>query len=177
MQFDPSNILNKQECSQAVNNFNSLQGWAHTKDSIRRRTEGFHYSYVHIANGDFSHIINPLLNTFTIKTDLNVLRYRCRVLRFRKDEHLSTHSYDYSKIYYENPTLFENFLKQTSFCINLFLSELNNTKFIMNNKTVPVSIGDSIIIDKTSKCKLTPVDSDFFLLMLHIEPGKKNYAI
>ena len=47
----------------------------------------------------------------------------------------------------------------------------------MNNKTVPIGIGDSIIIDKTSKCKLTPVDSDFFLLMLHIKPDKKNYAI
>jgi len=175
--FDPFNILNKQECNEAVNNFNSLEGWAHTKDSLRSETEGFNYSYVHITNGGFPHIINPLLNIFTIKTDLNVLKYKCRVLRFQKDEYLSTHSYDYSKLYYKNITLFEDFLKQTSFCINLFLSEFNNTKFIINNKTAPVSIGDSIIIDKTSKCKLTPVDSDFFLLMLHIKPDKKNYAI
>ena len=177
MLFDPYNILNKDECNQAVNNFNSLQGWAHTKDSLRSETEGFNYSYVHITNGDFSHIIEPLLKSFTTKTDLNILRYKCRVLRFQKDEYLSTHSYDYSKVCYKNPTSLEDFLKQTSFCINLFLSELNNTKFIINNKTVPIKIGDSIIIDKTSKCKLTPVDSDFFLLMLHIKPDKKNYVI
>lgn len=177
MQFNPYNILSKQECNEATNNFNSLQGWAHTKNSIRSETEGFYYSYVHITNGDFPHIIKPLINSFTSSTNLNVLRYKCRVLRFEKGEYLSTHSYDYSRVHHENPTLFDNFLKQTSFCINLFLSELNNTEFIVNNKTIPLRIGDSIIIDKTSKCKLTPVDSDFYLLMLHIKPDNKNYAI
>jgi len=177
MQYD---ILNKEECDEILSSLKDE--WKYTRDSPRAKDEGFSYKWQFfwfnfLKPNHLTHYGELIRHFFLKTTNFHVDKLRARIMYFKKGDKLPLHNFNYRKSSVYKDIEFDEFLTECDFHGYVFLNSVEGSNFIYNSSKLNINQGSVVFFNRHDKGKLTTLESDLYIMMLHIKTNTKLYAI